>query len=184
MFGMPARRLAPRKGSGVRAAVATAEVVAFSAVAHAAAGGDVARVELLLALAAVAGVVSLGLRHRLVALPVAAGIAVLAQPVLHLAFSAGGTHGGHAAPAALAGFDTHMLLAHGLSAVGTVLALRWQEQVLVAAAHWLTGLLPAELPPLPGFPEALTSTGRSVRPRLVIVDAPRRGPPARTPVTS
>jgi hypothetical protein len=181
---MPDRRT-PRKSSGARAVVATVEVVAFSAVAHSAAGGAVPRVDLLVALAATVGVVSLALRHRLLGFHLAAGVAVVAQPVLHAVFSAGGSHSGHAASAVLAGLDASMVLAHGLSGVGTVLALRWQEQVLVDAVRSLVGLLPTGLPPVPVVAQVPTPTWRGfVGQRLVLVTAPRRGPPVRSPMVS
>jgi hypothetical protein len=165
--------------------VATVEIVAFSAVAHASAGGAVPRVDLLVALAATAGMVSLALRHRLLSFHLAAGVAVVAQPVLHAVFAAGGSHSGHAASAVLAGLDGSMVLAHGLSAVATVLALRWQEQVLVDAVRVLVGLLSTGLPPLPVVAQVVTPTWRgSALRRFVLVSAPRRGPPVSSPVAS
>jgi hypothetical protein len=178
-------RRAFHKSSGARALVATVEVVAFSAVAHASAGGAVPRVDLLLALAATVGMVSLALRHRLLSFHLGAGVAVVAQPVLHALFAAGGGHGGHAAYAAPAGLDGSMVLAHGLSAVGTVLALRWQEQVLIDAVRSLVGLLPTGLPPLPVVAQVPTPIRRGFVQRwLVLVTAPRRGPPVRSPAAS
>jgi hypothetical protein len=181
---VPDRR-ASSKNSGARALVATVEIVAFSTVAHASAGGAFPRVDLLVALAATVGMVSLALRHRLLSFHMAAGVAVAAQPVLHAVFAAGGSHGGHAASAALAGLDGSMVLAHGLSAVATVLALRWQEQVLVDAVRCLVRLLPTGLPPLPVVAQVPTPTRRGlVRQRHVLVTAPRRGPPVRSPMVS
>jgi hypothetical protein len=177
-------RHTPRKSSGARAVVATFEVVSFSAVAHSSAGGAFPRVDLLVALAATVGMVSLALRHRLLSFPIAAGVAAVAQPVLHAVF-AGGSHSGHADSAAMAGSHASMVLAHGLCAAGTVLALRWQEQVLVDAVRCLVGLLPAGLLPLPAVAQAPYPAWKVfVRQRLVVVSAPRRGPPVRSPVAS
>jgi hypothetical protein len=181
---MPDRRT-PRKSSGARAVVATVEIVAFSAVAHSAAGGAVPGVDLLVALAATVGMVSLALRHRLLSFHMAACVAVAAQPVLHAVFAAGGSHGGHAAYAAPDGLDGSMVLAHGLSAVATVLALRWQEQVLVDAVRCLVRLLSTGLPPLQVVEQVPTPAWRGfVRQRHVLVTAPRRGPPVRSPMVS
>ena len=145
---MPARPRIHRPGSRLRPVVATAEVVGFSALAHTAAGGSPPGLGLLAALTVLVLVTSLALRYRLLDLRRTAGVVVAAEVGLHVLFSAGGahgTHGTHGVPGQLAGPNGGMLLAHGLSAFVTVLALVWQEQVLVTVADWLIAARPFAL---------------------------------------
>ena len=177
---MPGPRHPSSAASTVRAGVATVEIVALGALAHASADGALPELGSLTALIVLVGAVSFALRRRLLSVRVAAVLAVGAQLVLHTAAATGGAHHGHhghlTQPASAT--DADMLLAHVLSAVVTVLALVWQEQVVTTLARRLTRL-PRALAPdtdVPSGPagDHLVSVGGSI---ALLALAPRRGPP-------
>ncbi len=173
------RQRLPRAGR-LRPVLATAEVVAFSALAHAAAGGSLPGPEQLAALTALLVPASLALRHRLLTLRATASLAVWAQVAVHMLFSTTGAHGTHGAPAPLAGLSDDMFLAHGLSAVVTVLALVWQEQILGVVADWLVAARSSRL--VLRWQDNVPAAGRASRGtwERMVDAAPRRGPPVVT----
>jgi hypothetical protein len=177
MTGLPS---GVRSVSLLRPAVATVEIVGFSAVAHASAGGDLPSTGLLLSLTALVGLVSLGLRSQLLSPRVAALVAVGAQFVLHSLFAGSDSSGAHMVMGSAAPTSREMLLAHGVSAAVTVVMLLWQDQVLVMLGRGVASGLPGSLPPLPSILTVDVSDEALGRGFLdVLAVAPRRGPPLR-----
>lgn len=160
--------------------MATAQVVALGAVAHASAGGALPSADALATLAVVTGAVSWALHERRLRLGPAALLVAAAQLALHLvapaAPTAGAAHGNHLHAVAGA-TDTQMLLAHVVSAAATVLVLAWQEHVLVTLSRALSPrahVVAAHAAPLrPALDHVLRRL-----PVLALDVAPRRGPPA------
>jgi hypothetical protein len=162
--------------SAVRTWVVTGEVTAFGLSAHHVGGGGLPSTGLVLALAALVGVASFLLRRRILTLPVTAAVAVAGQIGLHAAFAASGGHGAHGTSSQL---TPAMLGAHAAAAAVTVLALQWQERLLV---RLVALALPAPLVPVPArasvAPAPYDVVGGVPRCLQVAGSAPRRGPPA------
>ncbi len=169
----------------MRAVVATAEIVGFSAFAHQQAGGalpDPGQLTLLGALILPATL--LALAGRLRARTVLPWVAVL-QGVLHEAFSrlAPAGHPPVHDPAHAVGMPVEhgsaMLAAHLATVVVTVLVLLHQQQALhVVARHLLLGRPGPVAAPAPSAPPRMPETHvlpPADRPLLAV--APRRGPP-------
>lgn len=177
---MTRRPAAVPGGRRLRSSVATVEVVGLSAVGHVAAGGPVPDIAGLLALLAVVGGVSAALRQRLLGLRPAVGLVVLGQVAVHSGLTLTGAHAGHAAVAHDTGMalEPAMLLAHAASAVVTLAAFLWQEQVLVVLGRaWAwPGTTYAPVSP-PAHPVLPARPGGSFG-DLLAREVPRRGPPA------
>ena len=181
-MGVTAHRDAPQRATLARPVVATAEIVAMSAVAHAGAGGSLPSADLLLASTLVTGAVCWALRLRLLRLGVAAALATAGQLALHTAATATAStstvHADHlhGAAAATGGSGVEMLLAHLVSGLVTVLALIRQEQALLVVARTLlptaTAVPTHVAPPRPGTDHVVRHV-----PVLAVEVAPRRGPP-------
>lgn len=174
--------------SRVRAAVASLEAVLFGALAHAAGGGGLPGLGTMLLLAGAVAAVSVSLRLRLLRLPTAAAIAVASQLLVHLIGArselvpATGHHA-HASVGSPAGVDEQMVLAHTLSAAVTVLALVWQDQVLVRAVrHLFPRRLDVVFPDRPTWSVRVVSHERTGQVAL-LSSSPWRGPPVRPPAT-
>lgn len=166
----------------VRAVVATTEATLFAAVAHAAAGGVVPDIATVVVVALLVGSVSLALRLQLLNVPVAAAVAVLAQLAAHHmttrpGFASAQAHQQHAAGTSDGGSDELMLLAHTLSTVVTVLALVWQEQVLVQAVRWL--FPPVVTVAVPHQPDDRCAAPVVIAASVALLAvSPHRGPPS------
>ncbi|MCW2812954.1 MAG: hypothetical protein JWN84_409 [Nocardioides sp.] len=177
-------RVLPRRGTTLRAAVATVEVTTVLALGHVWAGGALPSLPWLgVMAAAVFGAGLLVLRGRvrpLVALPVL----VAAQLLLHAwltTITTGGAadHLGHAAhgPAEQAHtvLDPSMLAVH--VAGGLLTALLWELRA--RAAEVVVTWTRQPLPPLPAprrVPAPVVATTALVS-TFVVGTAPRRGPP-------
>ena len=173
----------PRRGSAVRPAATTAEIVAFAAVAHAGAGGALPSSGRLMALVVVTGAVCWALHQRVLRLVTASLLAAAAQLVVHLAGAAGSSpalhtgHGEHLG-AATGASDSQMVLAHLLSGAVTVLALVHQEQALLVVVRSLTPAHVVHVPAHVAPSRPPTGDVVCVGPLVVVDAAPRRGPPA------
>jgi hypothetical protein len=178
MWGMTCRLPVSGRSSPWRAVVATVEIVGLSVFAHASGDGVLPSAEVVVWLLALVGSVSFALRGQLFSARGAAFVAVGGQLVIHTVLSAPMGHSGHAMAGHAVSTNRDMLLAHAVSAVVTVLALRWQEQAVVRLGRYL---FPVSWRPLS---QASGRVGVSVvgsvpvasGVRLVLL-APRRGPP-------
>ncbi len=180
-------RVVPRRGSLLRAALATAEIMTGTLLAHSAAGGALPSPVWI---AAVGGLVAAGTlavqRGRVplaVAVPTLAAVQLLlhcwlvvlvpSAPVAQMGHGAGASHG--AADLAHLSLTTPMVVAHVVSAVLTALVWTARRRALEVLLSWAR----APRVPLPSLRPALGPPA----PSYVVVEgllsiAPRRGPPA------
>lgn len=165
----------PRGVTVMRPVVATVEIVAMGTAGHSVAGGGAPSSGLVLSLGAAVGAIAFALRAHLLSPRVAAPLAVAAQVGLHSTFAAS-TPAAHHAHAAHHSSGTEMLLMHALSAMVTVLALVWQEQVVVHLVAGIRGPEPVRPPAHPPITAGRGAGGSPVD-RWLVSAAPRRGPP-------
>jgi hypothetical protein len=166
------------RSSALRAALCTVLVVALGASAHHLGGGGLPPTGLLLTLALLVGAVSYLLRRQLLSLPVAAGTAVIGQAALHWLFVAAEAHGTHEVAAQV---TPAMLAAHGLASLVTVLALRWQEQLVARLVDLALPTFPTlGTLQLEGPNAAVASVPCLPRSLEIARCVPRRGPPSST----
>jgi hypothetical protein len=163
------------RSSVARAVLCTVLVVALGASAHHLGGGGLPPTGLLLALGLLVGVVSFLLRRQLLSVPVAAGTAVIGQVLLHCVFVAAEAHGAHDMAAQV---TPAMVAAHGVATLLTVLALRWQEQLVARLVDLAlpTTPVPAALD-LERYPDAADWIRCRQRSLEIVRCVPRRGPP-------
>lgn len=163
-----------------RSALATAEIMAAATAVHAWAGGAVPAVPWLVGVTGLVFGASLLVIRDLAPLRwMVPGLAA-AQFLLHclltvMAPSAGHAHG-HETGGALLDLSWQMLAAHAASGAITALVWHLRRKILEAIIHW------------PLCPRPMPTPRRGLRPlhdpwvpniRLLLLGAPRRGPPAR-----
>lgn len=167
------------RSSALRAVLCSGMVVALGASAHhLGGGGGLPPTGLLVALALLVGAVSYLLRRQLLSLPVAAGTAVSGQAALHWVFVAAEAHVTHEVAAQV---TPAVLATHGVASLLTVLALRWQEQLVARLVALALPTFPAlGTLQLEGPNAAVASLPCLPRSLEIARCVPRLGPPSFT----
>ncbi len=168
-------RLAPRRGAALRAAWASGEITGVLVLGHAWAGGALPSATWIALMAlTVFGAGVLVLQKDLAMRYAVPGL-VATQLLLHgwlTALSTGG-HGAHAGHSHTA-LDPRMLAVHVGAAMVTALVWHLRARATEIVLAWSK---PDRLPVVGTVRDAAHGVLAAVHVRLVVTDAPRRGPP-------